>query len=116
LYSNIVTSQVFRTDVLNPVPPNLLANDDITASDHLPVIMYFRNPYVVPFQLTSFVVTNQNATLKWESVTGLTYRVEISTNLTAWSVLASNLTATGTNFTFSTNLSGAANFLRVRTP
>ncbi len=116
LYSNIVTSQVFRTDLLNLVPPNLLANDDITASDHLPVIMYFNNPYAVPFRLTSFAVTNQNATLKWESVTGLTYRVEISTNLAAWNVLASNLTATGTNYTFNTNLTGSVNFLRVRTP
>jgi len=38
LFSNIQSSQVFRTDLLNPVPSNLNSNDDIVAFGHLPVI------------------------------------------------------------------------------
>jgi len=33
LSANIASSQVFRTDLLNPVPLNLNSNDDIVASD-----------------------------------------------------------------------------------
>ena len=47
LSSNIVSSQVFRTDLLTPMPPNLYSNDDTTASDHLPVFMVFANPFNV---------------------------------------------------------------------
>jgi hypothetical protein len=46
MFSNIVSSQVFRTDVLPSPPPPLLAGDDATASDHLPVFMTFANPQV----------------------------------------------------------------------
>src|ERR1019366_3313636 len=34
LFSNIASSQVFRTDLLPSPPPPLLAGDDATASDH----------------------------------------------------------------------------------
>ena len=113
LLANVATSQVFRTDMLNPLPPNLNANDDFVASDHLPVLMVFNNPYSKPFQLTSITRSNPAVTLKWESVIGQPYRVEASTNLTAWSTLSSNVVATGTNYTFSTNLNDDARFFRV---
>ena len=45
LFTNIISSQVFRTDHLTPLPPPLLATDSVTASDHLPVMMVFSNPY-----------------------------------------------------------------------
>ncbi|MFN7140862.1 MAG: immunoglobulin domain-containing protein, partial [Limisphaerales bacterium] len=46
LYSNILESQVFRTDLLSPLPPGLEINDSATAADHLPVLMIFNSPYV----------------------------------------------------------------------
>ena len=44
LFSNIASSQVFRSEVLSPMPPGLTTNDSTTASDHLAVLMAFNNP------------------------------------------------------------------------
>lgn len=46
LFPHILSSEVFRTDLLNPTPPELNASDSATASDHLPVIMVFNNPFL----------------------------------------------------------------------
>ena len=114
LFSNIATSQVFRTDLLSPTPPNLNSIDSSNASDHLPVLMVFNNPYDKPFQLTYFARTNPGVALKWESVPGQPYRVQISSNLTTWSVLASNLVATNYSYTFTTNnVPGSMKFFRI---
>ena len=113
LFSNVASSQVFRTDLLPGPPPPLLASDDATASDHLPVLMVFNNPYEKPFRLLSANRTNSSVALTWEAVPGQPYQVETSSNLTTWIVLASNLTATGGLFTFTTNLAGDAQFFRV---
>ena len=113
LYSNIVSSQVFRTDLLTNPPPPLLTNDDSTASDHLPVQMVFGNPYDKAFRLTSITRSNSNLTLQWQSVLGQPYRLETSSNFASWSVFASNLVATGATYTFSTNVAGSTKFFRV---
>jgi len=52
-------------------------------------------------------------TLKWESAPGRQYRLEASTDLTAWSELATNLVAAGTNLAFTTNAAAAWQFYRV---
>lgn len=117
LYSNIKTSQVFRTDKLTPLPPGLNSDDSQTASDHYPVLMVFNNPYDKPFKLLSLTRTNPTVTLKWESVFGQPYRVESSTNLMTWTTQANNLVATGTNLTYSTNLNDPQRYFRIyRTP
>jgi endonuclease/exonuclease/phosphatase family metal-dependent hydrolase len=113
LFSNIVASQVFRTDVLNSLPPNLLSDDDKIASDHLPVIMYFSNPYAPPFRLLSVGLSNEIVTLNWETENGRQYRVDTSSNLSDWTAFVDNLTATGSNFTFSTNVTDSLQFFRV---
>ena len=113
-YSNVVNSQVFRTDVLSPLPPGVNANDDKTASDHLPVLMVFANPYTQPFHLTSLTRNNSGVTLQWETLPGQNYRVECSSNLVSWATFADNLAATNFNFTLSTNLNSAPQFFRVR--
>jgi hypothetical protein len=114
LFSNIVSSQVFRTDLLSPVPSGLYSNDDSTASDHLPVFMVFANPFNTPFRLLSIGVTNQIVSLKWETASNRQYHVDVSSNLTGWQPLVSNLTATGTNFTLVTNVSADMKFFRIR--
>jgi len=103
LASNITASQVFRTDLLTNFSSNLFSNDDKVASDHLPVLTTFANPFNTPYKFTSFTRTNQSVTLKWESATNRFYAVEASTNLLQWTALATNLFATGTNYTFATN-------------
>ena len=113
LFSNLATSQVFRTGKLNPVPPNLNGNDDQVASDHLPVLMVFNNPYDKPFQLTAITRSNPTVALTWESVFGQPYRVESSSNLTTWTVLASNLVAADATITYTTNLPEAQRYFRV---
>ncbi len=67
LFSNIASSQVFRTDLLNPLPPELQSGDSETASDHLPVLMTFNNPYDPSFAIASVNLTNQFLTLNWQS-------------------------------------------------
>ena len=116
LFSNSSSSQVFRTDKLANPPPPLLTNDSATASDHAPVLMVFKNPYNTPFRLLSLAQTNQSVTLRWESGPNRQYRVEASSNLTlanSWNTAASNLTATGAVYSFSTNVSGSPKYFRV---
>jgi hypothetical protein len=110
LFSNIASSEVFRTDLLPAPPPPLQTNDDMIASDHLPVLMVFNNPYA--FQFTSVSVSNQNITLTWQSVVGQNYGLESSTNLVNWTLLASNLTSATTTLSFTTNISTAHQFFR----
>jgi endonuclease/exonuclease/phosphatase family metal-dependent hydrolase len=116
MFSNIVSSQVFRTDLLNPVPPNLNSNDDKVASDHLPVLMVFANPFDTPFKLLSVARTNQNVTLKWESQNNRSFNIEASSNLAAWTLFATNLTTATTNspYIFTTNnVSDSLKFFRI---
>lgn len=117
LFSNIVASQVFRTDLLANPPPPLLSDDDVTASDHLPVQMVFTNPYDKPFRLLSITRNNANVTLTWESVPGQPYCVEHSPHLIAWSMVASNVVAISYTSTHTVPLANDSCFFRIsRTP
>jgi hypothetical protein len=111
LSSNLVTSQVFRTDLLNPVPLNLNSNDDIVASDHLPVVMVFRYPD--PQLVTTISVSSGTATLGWPALVGRRFNVETSTNLLTWTVTASNLVTTEPTGSFTNNTSLGPRFFRV---
>jgi endonuclease/exonuclease/phosphatase family metal-dependent hydrolase len=81
LHANIQSAQVFRSDLLNPLPPTLNTTDSATASDYLPVQIVFNHPYVQPFRITSIVRSNQSVTLTWESVPGQSYAVESTASL-----------------------------------
>ena len=48
LFSNMQSSQVFRTDLLAPLPPGLNGDDDAVASDHLPVLAEFTRDILPP--------------------------------------------------------------------
>lgn len=105
LRSNITASQVFRTDLLTNFSSNLFSNDDKIASDHLPVLMTFANPFNTPFKFLSIARTNQSLTMKWESQKNRTFNLEGSSNLISWMPFATNLYSATTNtpFTFTTN-------------
>jgi hypothetical protein len=75
--------------------------------------MTFNNPYDKPFRLLSIAHTNQAVSLTWESVPGLVYRVDASSNLTVWSTVASNLVAAGATYTLATNAISNPQFFRV---
>ena len=114
LSSNVLHSQVFRSDLLNPMPPLLLASDDQTASDHLPVLMVFNNPYGSRIQIRSITLTNQVVTLTWDFAPGRQYSIEESGDLTIWSTLATNLTDNVALLTLATNAPSERQFFRVR--
>ena len=114
MFSNILSSEVFRTDLLNPLPPNLYSNDDKTASDHLPVLMVFANPFIQPYAINRLTRNGNGTIIQWSSVPGQSYQVESALNLPAWTPLSSNLTATGFNLTLTTNLTSPARFFRVK--
>lgn len=113
LFSNITGSQIFRTDLLTDPPPPLLADDSRTASDHLPVVMYFNNPFSPPFRLLAVSLGGENVSLTWESAPGRLYRVEASSNLTDWTAVADNVPAYGTHCTFTTNATEDLKFFRI---
>lgn len=112
-FSNIVDSQVFRSDLLPNPPSPLLAGDSETASDHLPVLVTFSNPYARAFRLLSVERSNGAVALEWESVPGNVYRVESSEDLRGWSVLTSSNLATGYRMELATNHSSPAGFFRI---
>jgi hypothetical protein len=99
---------------LSPVPPNLNSNDDSIASDHLPVLMVFGNPYQNPYHLLSMTRSNSALGLNWESVPGQTYAVDSSPDLINWTTFATNIFATNYNVQFNTNTPGSAQFFRIR--
>ncbi len=112
LSSNIANSQIFRTDLLPPpLPSNLNSNDDIVASDHLPVVMVFNYPD--PLLLTSLSMSNQTVTLTWPALIGRKFSVLSSTNLTTWTVTASNLVSLAPQVTWNTTASADAKYFRV---
>jgi hypothetical protein len=83
------------------------------------IVVYEDTPATVnsSFKILSTTSSNQVVTLKWESVSGQLYGVDSSTNLLNWSPLASNLVATGSNYSFSTNATNPQKFFRAyRTP
>lgn len=114
LFANLVSGEVFRTDLLTNPPAPLLASDNVTASDHLPVLMTFASPYDQPFRLVSVERSNSAVTVSWQAVPGQPYRLENSSNLVIWTALATNLVATNVAFTYRTNLLDSHRYFRVR--
>lgn len=113
LASNIAASEVFRTDLLPGPPPFLRPNDARSASDHLPVLVAFNNPYDRPFRMVLAERNGSNVRLAWESIIGQMYRVESSSNLILWTPLASHLAATGFTTFFATNTGSKFSCFRV---
>jgi endonuclease/exonuclease/phosphatase family metal-dependent hydrolase len=113
LSSNLSSSQVFRSDLLQSRPPNVLSNDSRTASDHLPVLAVFNNPYDTPFQLTSVTTSNRQLRLTWATRPGREYRVEATTNPPIWTTVTTNLVATTTSLSWSTNAGQPRQFFRI---
>jgi len=114
LATNILGGHVFRTDLATNIAP-ALPGDSAAASDHLPIFISFANPYATPFRVTTVSAMTNSLTLTWSTVPGGKYRVEGSSNLLAWSSSATNLLATNSAMTFTTDRARPAYFFRVRT-
>jgi hypothetical protein len=87
--------------------------------DHVCVMKTNLLEYTPPYKTLSFARTNQDIALTWETVMNTRYRIQSSTNLSdpnAWVMverqlsdpgaakLDTNFFATGTSFTFKTNM------------
>lgn len=114
LFTNIATNWIFRTDYLNPLPAGLLSTDVQVASDHLPLVAIFNNPYWVPPAFKAEVrLIDQTATVSWNSVSGNKYIVRGSFNLTNWFNVSPTITASGSTSSWSGSLVPHAMFFRV---
>ncbi len=82
LWSNVVASQVFRTDLQTPLPAGLLAGDDRRASDHLPVLMIFGAEPASPFHV-GWRRDDQGWRLTWPRGEGWD-ALEFSPDLAGW--------------------------------
>lgn len=116
LAQHIVTNWIFRTDFLSPTPPGLQSDDSQIATDHLPLLMVFRNPYdvspVLPLRV-NLQLTNETVTLAWDSNPGRHYLVQGSFNLTSWISLSPSIPATSTNTTWQGSTVAGGMFFRV---
>ncbi|MFM1769262.1 MAG: hypothetical protein RJA22_1791 [Verrucomicrobiota bacterium] len=115
LASNVLASQVFRSDLLNPTPATLPPADSETASDHLPIVVTFANPYG-DLRIRSISLSGPTLQLAWDSRPGRRFTLEQSTGPGPWTLFATNVpaAATGSVTTFSTNAPASVRFLRVR--
>ena len=113
LFSNIASSEVFRTDRLNPLPSGLFTNDSATASDHLPLLMVFTNPFDLLLRVTAIYISNEEVRLSWPSSPGRQYALEGSSDLLSWGALSTNVTATTSNINQSLTLTTNRQFWRV---
>ena len=60
-----------------------------------------------------YALTNQQVQLNWSGYPGLNYRLETSSDLSAWSLLTTNFTIVSNRFSFSVDLNRDRQFLRV---
>ncbi len=89
-------------------------NYDFAIDGTVAAVQAYTNPV---YKILSFSVSNQTATFKWESLATRTYNIECSSDFTNWTIFKSNLLATGTSYTFTTNVPFGMNFFRIyRTP
>ncbi|HYG24238.1 MAG TPA: endonuclease/exonuclease/phosphatase family protein [Verrucomicrobiae bacterium] len=111
LWSNVVSSELFRSDVLDVLPQNLYWTDSRVASDHLPVLIRFANPFRrQPF--LRITRTRIGIDLSFSSVPGQRYHVEQSANLVNWNMV-SEVTAEQVETTMPVHPQESSGFLRV---
>jgi endonuclease/exonuclease/phosphatase family metal-dependent hydrolase len=110
LATNVVRGQVFRSDTVTGLPAPLKRADSATATDHLPVLVTFADPFPRTFRMTFSEVVDDSLNLRWETFPGFTYHLERSTDLRSWSEVVS----AGTNGFTTLPVSGAGAHFRIR--
>jgi hypothetical protein len=84
--------------------------------DDVGVTALSAQPPMLPYKILAFTIQNQNATIEWETVATQLYSVQASPDLSTWTTIESNLLATGSSLTFSTNVSGSPQYFRIHRP
>lgn len=115
LATNIMSSAIFRTDYLHPTPAGLQGGDTQVASDHLPVLLTFSNPYRQPFLMTAALqLTADQVIVSWDALPGAKYTVRGSYDLSAWFTVSPVITATNFTGSWSGSLTPGSMFFRVQ--
>ncbi len=94
LFSNVVRAEVFRTATLQPLPPQLNRDDEVVASDHLPLWVEFGLPAPPPFRIVRVLHEPGRLTLAWEAHPTRVYALEVSEDTRAWQPVAEGLSTT----------------------
>jgi endonuclease/exonuclease/phosphatase family metal-dependent hydrolase len=113
LFSNLVTSQVFRTSLVTPLPGSLRVSDEREASDHLPVLMQFGGPFSGELRVRMATREMGWLELSWPAVPAGRYRVESSADLKHWQTAASELVSVGAVLNWPLRPQGPWDFFRV---
>ncbi len=90
LFSNVLAGQVFRTDTRSAGLPGVERGDSQTASDHLPLLVEFRDLAEPPLRLWIAPVAENSPELDWTVVPGRIYVLEASIDLRGWRPVATN--------------------------
>ncbi|HZL43622.1 MAG TPA: endonuclease/exonuclease/phosphatase family protein [Verrucomicrobiae bacterium] len=114
LSANLSAAAVFRTDLLTNPPFPVRTNDDRLASDHLPLIVSFNNPYDKPFRIINITRNESGMGVRWESVPGQKYSVEESGDLRTWTAICDEVAASESTCDFTAPAEPGRCFLRVR--
>ncbi len=114
LYSNLTGGMVFSTASLDPLPPMLSRFDDQTASDHLPVVVMFRNPRSESFRITRAVIADGLVSLRWQAQPGRHYQIEGSRDFAEWHIVPGEIEVGSTNGVWNSLTGFSQRFFRVR--
>jgi endonuclease/exonuclease/phosphatase family metal-dependent hydrolase len=117
LYGRIFRSEVFRASQQTPPPAPIEPGDEALASDHLPVLMIFRNPMSGPIVTTLRVVAGNPLPVRelaWLAWPRYTYQVLRSADLQRWFVETTFSPAGGNEATWPVEGQAAGQFFRVR--
>jgi endonuclease/exonuclease/phosphatase family metal-dependent hydrolase len=114
LATNFVGGELFNTARLRVIPEGLQRSSSAIASDHLPVVARFNEPFPTSFAIRAVERGEDFVRLTWENpIEGYTFRIERSTNLSRWTFVSDNLRTNGLQFA----PQGDVEFFRlIRTP
>lgn len=114
LFSNVVRAEVFRTATLQPLPPGLNRDDEITASDHLPLWVEFAHPEAPVLRISRLELRGDRMTLAWEAAPGFEYMAEFTSDWRTWTGLSPALSGEGPELLWEGPAPPAPAFFRVR--
>jgi len=92
LATNVVSGSTFYSPVVAGTVPGMTRSTSAEASDHLPVLVRFQDPFRPPFSLRISATGMDRLALDWDPLPGdFVYRVELSTDLGRWSAATPGL-------------------------
>ncbi|MFN0068122.1 MAG: endonuclease/exonuclease/phosphatase family protein [Limisphaerales bacterium] len=114
LSSNLAAGLVFRSDTLFPRPPGMERTDSATASDHLPVMLWFGHPDEELFAVQAKSLAAGSISLTWPARVGRRYEISAVVRPGAWQAVETVL-AESVNPVWSAPADGMTRWFRLRT-